>query len=408
MRVAWVCEYPAFQFADRRALAGAPLSHPLPWLTVQAPLVAAMPGVELHVVTVGKRFAGDDDFVDGGVHFHFRRVPRFPRAMLLYQIDRMRIHQCLDEIRPDVVQGFGTEAGYGYSAATSGCQTVVLRVQGIQSAINSAVPMRVLLAHPRFLAPVLLERWTVRRCRDFICPTMFAARFVKRLNPAAAIHLMKTPVRPEAFTVHREPAPAGAPELLFAGSVIPAKGIEVLLRAVSIVARRHPELKLHVAGSGEPRYIAGTLGPLIDRLGITDRVVFHGYLPTNDLVSLWARATMLVLPTFMDTAPNVVAEAQVAGLPVVASAVGGVPEMIEHDVSGLLVEAGADRPLADAILRLLDDPDTARRFARAAQDRARLDHRPEEQVRKLVGLYHQLAALSVPRRRAGAAVQNAS
>jgi glycosyltransferase involved in cell wall biosynthesis len=406
MRVAWVCEYPAFQFARRPALAQAPVSHPVPWITVQAPLVARVPGVELHVVTIGKSFAADDDFVDSGIHFHFRRVPRVPRAMLLYQIDRLRIQRCLDEIRPDLVQGFGTEAGYGYAAASSGCRAV-LRVQGIQSAINSALPMRVLLAHPRFFVPVLFERLTVRRCDDYICPTMFAARFVKRLNPAARIHVVKTPVRPEAFAVRREPAPADAPELLFVGSVIPAKGIEVLFRALSVVARRHPRVKLHVAGSGEEAYINGTLVPLMDRLGITERVVFHGYLPTSGLVTLWGRAAMLVLPTFMDTAPNVVAEAQVAGVPVVGSAVGGVPEMIEHDVSGLLVDPGADRPLADAVLRLLDDPDTASRFARASQDRARLDHRPEEQVRKLVELYRELAAMPVRRQPAGAALESA-
>src|SRR2546423_1901920 len=77
LRVAWLCSYPAVEFSHRPALKRVPLDvHPTPWVTLQASLVAASPGIELHVITVGKAFDCDDHFKDRGIHFHFLKVPR--------------------------------------------------------------------------------------------------------------------------------------------------------------------------------------------------------------------------------------------------------------------------------------------------------------------------------------------
>src|SRR6266576_6113919 len=85
LRVAWLCPYPAVEFSDRPALKPVRADvHPSPWITLQAPLVAALPGIELHVVTVGKAIVSDDVFEDRGIHFHFLKVPRIPRALMLY------------------------------------------------------------------------------------------------------------------------------------------------------------------------------------------------------------------------------------------------------------------------------------------------------------------------------------
>ena len=105
-----------------------------------------------------------------------------------------------------------------------------------------------------------------------------------------------------------------------------------------------------------------------------------------------ARASLLVLPTFMDTSPNVVSEAQVAGLPVVATGVGGVPEMIANRRTGLLVQPRAIGPLSDAILEALRNPLATEAMARAARSEALVHHDPKTQVAKLVDIYREMAA----------------
>ena len=95
-----------------------------------------------------------------------------------------------------------------------------------------------------------------------------------------------------------------------------------------------------------------------------------------------ARASLLVLPSFMDTSPNVVSEAQVAGLPVVATRVGGVPEMIEHRRTGLLVPAQSVGALSDAILEILRHPLAAEAMARAAKSEALAKSRSEDPGRE--------------------------
>jgi glycosyltransferase involved in cell wall biosynthesis len=176
---------------------------------------------------------------------------------------------------------------------------------------------------------------------------------------------------------------------LFAGSLIPEKGIEILLRAFAKVRDELPSAQLRIAGYATSAY-EQTLRSLTADLRITDQVTFCGYLEVDSLIKEFAAATALVLPSFMDTAPNAVAEAQVAGLPVVATRVGGIPEMIEDNVTGLLVEPYSVESLICGILRLLSDCRLRVAIADAAQQRARRDCAPELQVSKLVDIYQTI------------------
>jgi glycosyltransferase involved in cell wall biosynthesis len=343
-----------------------------------------MPDIELHIIRVGKRYLADDHFVHDGIHFHFLRLPRLPRVLLCYQIDRIRIHRCLCEIQPDLVHGFGTESSYSYAAVTSPYPSLLM-MQGVQSEILRAIG-NARWRSPQLFVPLMLERSTVRSCRNFICETNFASEFVRRLNPTANVHMLRTPVRPEFFAIQRNRPLGEAPVLLFVGSVIPEKGIEVLLHAFLEVLKDFPGAHLRVIGHYAPAY-APVIQSIMTRLGIEDRVTLHGYCEIAELVQHFAEATLMVLPTFMDTAPNVVAEAQVSGVPVVATVVGGIPEMIESDVTGVLVQPRSAASLTAGLLRLLNDSATARSMAATAQERAILDYEPDQQVKKLIGVY---------------------
>ena len=388
MRVAWVCEYPASTFTDRPALRGTPSSHAVPWVTVQAPSVAAS-GVELHIVTVSKHIAADDAFVSGGVHFHFLKVPPVPRAALAYQLDRARIWRCLERIRPDVVHGFGTESSFGYSAVTSSFPSLLM-IQGIVDEITRAEGRGVLLRRPGLLVSRLSERVTVKAARHVVCETEFAARWVHRINPAAHTHIVRTPISDRWFDIVPASPGAGESEILFVGSLVPAKGVDVLVEAFGTIAAEFPDATLHLVGAGPAGYVERELKPAVDRLNLSARVHFHGALSPAAVAERVAHARVMALPTLMDTAPNVVAEARAAGVPVVASRVGGIPELIDDGQDGVLVPPRAPGALAGALSNLLRHADIAATMGGRGRARVQREHRLSTQVPLLLHLYQQI------------------
>lgn len=388
MKVAWVCEYPASSFADRPALRAAPVSHPVPWVAVQAPLVAAS-GIELHIVTVSKHVTHDDEFTSGGVRFHFLKIPSVPRAALAYQLDRRRLVDRLRRIDPAIVQGFGTESSFGYSAVSAPFPSVLM-IQGIVSRIVQARGWRTLPRQPGLGVSMMFERLTVKRARHLICETAFAAEFVRARNPSAHVHLIRTPIHDDWFAVSRRLTPGAPPEITFLGFVIPAKGVDVMVAAFARVAAAFPGAILHVVGAYDMPYFNGVLMPEVSRLGLADRIRFHGYQPAAVVADLLSRTAVLALPTLMDTAPNVLAEARAAGVPVVASAVGGIPELVDNGVDGVLVPPGDAESLGAAIVALVGDPAAAGAMGERGRARVRRDHTAAVQVPKLLEVYRQV------------------
>lgn len=142
----------------------------------------------------------------------------------------------------------------------------------------------------------------------------------------------------------------------------PEKGVGVFLRAAARLRDRLPGVRFVVVGDGPLR---GDLERLAGRLGLPVR--FLGF--RADAPALMAEFDILVVPSFTEGTPLVVLEAAAAGVPVVASAVGGIPDQVRNGVDGLLVPPGNHLALADACTRLLSDRSLAARLARSLRER---------------------------------------
>lgn len=160
------------------------------------------------------------------------------------------------------------------------------------------------------------------------------------------------------------------------------KGHRVLLEAMRELAVKHPQGKLVLLGEGEEQ---AAMRSLCTNLGIAEKVRFAGFQPN---VSEWLSAADInVLPTFYEGLPLTILEAMAAGLPTVASNVGGIPEAIEDGVSGLLVPAGDARKLAEAISSLIGDAEARVRIGTAARQGVLRHFTIERQVRATEKLY---------------------
>lgn len=161
------------------------------------------------------------------------------------------------------------------------------------------------------------------------------------------------------------PAEHAAPDpgrIVFIGALDPRKNVPLLLAAVKKARDAGLQVSLDIVGEGPERQ---ALAGLASDLGIADRVRFLG--PSDNVAAHLRQARVFVLPSAYEGLPNVVLEAMACGLPVIATRVGGVPDVIEHGRSGLLVPAGDADALCDGIREVLTDRKLAHELGRHAR-----------------------------------------
>lgn len=158
--------------------------------------------------------------------------------------------------------------------------------------------------------------------------------------------------------------PAGAPLVGTVGRLAEVKRQDVLIRGFARLAERVPGAHLLLIGDGPE---AGRLRELAGATGVGDRIHFAGYRP--DARRCLAAMDVFALTSRMEGMPLAILEAWAEGVPVVSSAVGGVRTLITPGEDALLFESGDDAGLADAVGRILGDPDRAGRIGRAGRDR---------------------------------------
>jgi len=186
--------------------------------------------------------------------------------------------------------------------------------------------------------------------------------------------------------------PPAAPVIALLSRLSKAKGIDYFLEAAALVARRHPAARFLIVGDCSADAAGASyrvsLERSVERLGLGGRVVFTGF--RCDVPALLSVVDVSVLPSLSEGLSNVIIESMAAGIPVVATAVGGNPELVEDGGTGLLVPARDAAALARAVDRLLSDPRMAARFGEAGRRRAEERFSLGAMVRATESLYVDL------------------
>jgi glycosyltransferase involved in cell wall biosynthesis len=180
--------------------------------------------------------------------------------------------------------------------------------------------------------------------------------------------------------------------LLFLGQLVPRKGLAVLVEALSRVSA--PADLMLVGGNWNDAGHAQDIRALVAHYGLQDRVHLENH--REDAGALLRHADVFVLPSFEEARPRSIIEATRLGVPVIASATGGIPSLIEDGVNGVLVPPGDVEALAGAIEALAADSALRRRLAENARVRAERECRPEDTAKRYVAVYARLAARALP------------
>lgn len=178
-----------------------------------------------------------------------------------------------------------------------------------------------------------------------------------------------------------------SPVVLAAGRLSPEKGFDVLLEAAPSILRRHPNTRFVLFGEGAER---AKLETRAAELGLTGRFAMPGFTAELDRYLPWA--DVVVLPSYTEGLPNVALEASAAGVPIVATAVGGTPEVVKDGETGLLVPSGRPIAMAEALNRLLDSGELRRSMGDAGRRRMREQFTFEAQAERYRTLLKKLIA----------------
>ena len=186
--------------------------------------------------------------------------------------------------------------------------------------------------------------------------------FVSSIAPAANITVVPNYVVLPPLPAQGDRAPQ---DILFLGAVGQRKGVFDLIPAFAEIADAYPGARLIIGGNGETE----AAGKLIAERGLEDRVVLAGWVSGDAKEELVKSSSIYVLPSYNEGLPMSVLEAMAAGLAVVTTKVGGIPELMTDGVDGLLVDAGDRDALAKALAKLLDDTALRARLAQAGRER---------------------------------------
>ena len=233
------------------------------------------------------------------------------------------------------------------------------------------------------------SRWTYRRARRIIAvSTPIERRLIERDGvPPELVTLIPNAVIPASGNPPdlADTLPDGWSERPLVGVVArlqPEKGVATFLKAAARVSKVSPEARFLVVGDGPLRE---ELLDLVGRAGLRERVRFLGY--RTDARALTGLLDVLVVPSLTEGSPLIVLEAMAAGVPVVASAVGGIPDQVRHGEEGVLVPPDDPDALAGALGALLEDPVRAHRLGEAGRRRTENEFSHEALVRRIEAVY---------------------
>ncbi len=310
------------------------------------------------------------------------------RPITIYRSEARRILAALEKSGAQLLHVYFGHIGVHLLPLLEMCPLpVIVSFHGADAQID--------LHRPAHLARTqrMLERATLLLVRS----ESLAARLIALGAPREKIRLHRTGIPLEAIPFTPRTAPAdGAWRCVQACRLIAKKGLATSLRAFAEFAREFPRASLTIAGEGPQ---LAELRALAEALGLADRVAFPGFLPEEKLRALYAASHLFLHPSELgpdgnqEGVPNAMLEAMASGLPVAATLHGGIPEAVEHGISGLLTPERDAPALAQSLLTLARDPARCAAMGAAAAARVTAGFALTAQARALEGIYAEALTL---------------
>lgn len=335
---------------------------------------------EIHIVSCVHRRMTAPEKIAGHIFYHAVKVGRWGWSRGGYAGCVLALRKKLREIQPDLVHGQGTERYCALAAVLSGLPNVIT-IHGNMRQIALHKHARPVSFH---WVAARLEKFVLPRTNGVICITAYTQRAVAGL--ARRTWICPNAVDASFFDVNASPDLTAPPIGLCVGTICGYKNQNDFIRALDPLANQK---KFKLVFLGQPE--AGDYGREFLRLvGERAWCEHAGFVNREQLKARLKTASFLVLPTREDNCPMVVLEAMAAGVPVLASQIGGVPDLFEDGKTGLFCDPDRPESFRAGVDRLLNDRLLATRLTAAAKRHALEKFHPLTVAQGHVQIYHEV------------------
>jgi glycosyltransferase involved in cell wall biosynthesis len=340
--------------------------------------------VEVHVISCVKKQLPAPQQLAENIFYHQAVLPHWSYLRAGHAGPLFAVRRILRALQPDIVHAQGTERWCAVSGAFCGYPRV-LTIHGNLRMINKVSPME-----PRIYwkAQEMLETIAVPRFDGVVCITDYTQRNVADL--ARRTWVVPNAVDLNFFSLYSKigsKTNAASPHrILFVGHVQERKNQNAFIDAVAPLAQRHP-FKIEFYGQCGANSFEREFRARVEKY---EWCSYEGMKGRDELKEAFRGASLLVLPSLEDNCPMSVLEAMAAGIPIVASRVGGVPELIEDGVTGWLCDPRDSQSMRSSVEQMLSDPDKASSMAEAAHAAAMRRYHPRVIAAEHVKIYRDV------------------
>jgi glycosyltransferase involved in cell wall biosynthesis len=338
--------------------------------------------LDLHVVSAHKEVIKSSEFQQGNVTFHFLSHPRLPFELAYLPLQE-GVCKILRKIGPDLVHAQSDI--YGAICLKAGYPTVttVHSISGSESRFGSGRIIRTRLAlHAKLISYLFLSN-----ARHIISNSEYIRQGLVA-STQANFYSIDNPVATAFFRLSPDEAVPG--RVLFVGFLREVKRPDRALETFALARQFAPELHLQFAGAAiEPKLEARMRG-FIARHELERHVEFLGHLQETRLLEAYQQTSILLLTSDLENSPMAIEQAMAAGKAVVATAVGGIPFLVDDGRTGILVDPQKPAKIAQALVRLNRDHDLRRKIGQAARQEALERFKPEIVAAKTFSVYQEI------------------
>ena len=397
MRVVWFCHFSLQFLKDKIELDLSNYQdHAATWIYYLAEALGKHTDITLHIISLSSYINEDLVITDKNLAYHILSdVPPRSKSKVLNKILtvvrtykryllKKQTRSIIKKINPDLITIHGTEHAFGKWIKDGRRIPVVIWMQGV---MNFAYRNQ----HNKASKTLKKQELEIfRNHKYYVSKKGNMETFIRQYNNKAIFFNIFYPVAPRCFKIGLD-RPSQVYDFIFAGTLIKRKGIEDFLSALSnIKANKIPFTAVIVGGTSDEQYYSYVQN-MSKELNLDENLTFTGTLPKHDQVLEYiSKSGILVLPTYADTAPVVVAESQACKTGVIAYDVDGVPGMIEHDKTGMLVELFNVKMLAETMIALLGDKKKLDTIVETARSHAEQMYHPDLVANKTKELYNYL------------------
>ena len=356
-------------------------------------------------------------FSTGGIKYYL--IPEPPKRHLYDKKLEDYWKQVKEEFSPEVVHLYGSEYPHGLAYVNAcGNANVVVYIQGMVSvyeryyfgAIEEKVLRKNITLRDRIRNDSLfqqrknmqkranLERELIQKVNYIIGRTGWDKSHSWAINPKAEYHYCGDTLRSVFYQHEWSFEHCEKHSIFLSQGHYPIKGLHQMIKALPLILREFPDTTVYVAGndffSGVKKWKLNGFGKYISRLigkyNLAKNIVFTGILSDKEMSSRYLKSNVFVCPSSIENSPNSVGEAQLLGVPCVASNVGGTSDLVTHGETGLLYRFEEVEMLAHSVVRIFKDTEFADRLSKNEKEIALPRYSQEGNAKTLYSIYDHI------------------